>query len=64
MERSIPAFYRASGTDTAFHRPREGVNSFALGTTADAQDSPSPALSSNEKQTTTPPVSGLARRYR
>lgn len=33
---------RASGINTTCHSCRKGVNSFALGTTADAQDSSSP----------------------
>lgn len=41
---------RASGIVTTFHSHRKGVNSFALGTTADAYDSSSPVLSNNEKQ--------------
>lgn len=43
------------GRDTAFHSHRKGVSSFALGTTADAHDSSSPALS-NERQIMTPQV--------
>lgn len=58
---------RAPGIDTAFHSHRQGVNSFALGTTADAHNSSSPALSNSEKQPMTPqPVSlpeGIAEHF-
>lgn len=42
------------GARPAFHKHREGVNSFSLGTTADAHNSFSRALSDNERQTMTP----------
>lgn len=50
---------RALGIDTAFHSHRQGVNSFMLGTSTDAHDSSSPALSNSEKQPVMPQRASL-----